>query len=250
MVAVSGGDVGLAVQAQQADVQAPQRGHHTGRVSCPDLRFILLIGHVADPVKPVFFISRWLRTQAARVAGSALRSLVVRYTTSTVFLPFFVTVRRTCATLGGAGELDPGRPPARRSLLRPGPSPWHECHHHSPREPVALTRQHSHPTPSGPVLMSPAEPCPWPRLCKNCGYPVDKRRSRGITIAGLWMRKESWKDYRKSLAGLSADAVKSHSPPERQAASEATPRVSARPGDRVSRSGCLVRWRSGSVLTR
>ena len=29
------------------------RGHHTGRVSCPDQRFILLISHVADPVKPV-----------------------------------------------------------------------------------------------------------------------------------------------------------------------------------------------------
>ena len=39
---------------------------------------------------------RRLRTQAARVAGS--ESLVMRYTTSTVFLPFFVTVRRSCAT--------------------------------------------------------------------------------------------------------------------------------------------------------
>jgi len=32
------------------------------------------------------------------VAGSASRSLVMRYTTPAVFLPFFVTVRRTCAT--------------------------------------------------------------------------------------------------------------------------------------------------------
>jgi K+-sensing histidine kinase KdpD len=39
--AVSGGDAGLAARAQHADGQAAQRGHHTGRVSCPDQRFIL-----------------------------------------------------------------------------------------------------------------------------------------------------------------------------------------------------------------
>jgi hypothetical protein len=38
------------------------------------------------------------RTQAARVAGAAFRSLVMMQATSTVFLPFLVTVRRTCAT--------------------------------------------------------------------------------------------------------------------------------------------------------
>ena|SRR5271169_3367833 len=41
---------------------------------------------------------QWPRTQVARVAGSASRSLVMRYTTSVVFLPFLVTVRRSCAT--------------------------------------------------------------------------------------------------------------------------------------------------------
>ena len=41
---------------------------------------------------------QWLRTQAARVAGSASRSLVIRYTTSTVFFPLLATVRRSCAT--------------------------------------------------------------------------------------------------------------------------------------------------------
>jgi len=29
------------------------------------------------------------------------------------------------------------------------------------------------------------------RLCRNCGYPVDKRRLRGITIDILWTEKES-----------------------------------------------------------
>ena len=33
-----------------------ERGHHTGRVSCPDQRFILPIRHVADPEKPVFYL--------------------------------------------------------------------------------------------------------------------------------------------------------------------------------------------------
>src|SRR5215475_7636949 len=36
MVAVGGSDVGVAVQAQEADGQATQRCHHSGRVSGPD----------------------------------------------------------------------------------------------------------------------------------------------------------------------------------------------------------------------
>jgi hypothetical protein len=76
------------------------------------------------------------------------------------------------------------------------------------------------------------------RLCKNCGYPVDKRRSRGITIAELWTEKNLERDSWKGLARLSVHAVESHSPPEQQATSGATPRVSAKPGDRVSRTGC------------
>jgi hypothetical protein len=51
-----GGDVGLAVQAQQADGQAAQRRHHARRVSRPDQRFVLLVGHVAHPVKAVFYL--------------------------------------------------------------------------------------------------------------------------------------------------------------------------------------------------
>jgi hypothetical protein len=77
-VAVSGGDAGVAVQAQQADGQAAQRGHHTGRVSRPDQRFILLISHVADPVKPGFYLpvaadpGRQGGGTGAAVAGSAV----------------------------------------------------------------------------------------------------------------------------------------------------------------------------------
>src|SRR5213078_942935 len=40
----------MAVQAEQAYGQAAQRGHHAGRVSRPDQRFVLLISHVPDPV--------------------------------------------------------------------------------------------------------------------------------------------------------------------------------------------------------
>ena len=55
MVAVGGDDVGLAVQAQEADGQAACC-HHAGRVSCPDQRFVLLVGDVADPVELVFYV--------------------------------------------------------------------------------------------------------------------------------------------------------------------------------------------------
>ena len=50
VVAVGGGDVGVAVDAEQADGQAAQRGHHAGRVSRPDQRFVFLVGDVPDPV--------------------------------------------------------------------------------------------------------------------------------------------------------------------------------------------------------
>ena len=36
VMAVGGGDIRVAVQAQDADRQAAQRGHDAGRVSCPD----------------------------------------------------------------------------------------------------------------------------------------------------------------------------------------------------------------------
>jgi len=75
VVAVGGSDVGVAVQAQEADGQALQRRHQAGRISRSDQRFVLLVGDVADPVKLVLYVGR-----GPRVAGSAARSLVMRYT--------------------------------------------------------------------------------------------------------------------------------------------------------------------------
>jgi hypothetical protein len=65
----------VAVQAQQADGQAAQRGHHTGRVSCPDQRFILLMSHVADPVKPVFYLP--VAADPGRQGGGLLPLIVL-----------------------------------------------------------------------------------------------------------------------------------------------------------------------------
>jgi hypothetical protein len=53
-----------------------------------------LIGDVATQ-RSLFSMCQCRRTQAARVSGLAPRSLVIRQTTSTVFFPFFVTVRRS-----------------------------------------------------------------------------------------------------------------------------------------------------------
>jgi hypothetical protein len=47
------GDVRVAVQAQQADGQAPQRSHDAGRVPGPDQGLVFLVGDVADPVELV-----------------------------------------------------------------------------------------------------------------------------------------------------------------------------------------------------
>jgi hypothetical protein len=57
VVAVGGGDVGMAVQAWQADGQAAQRCHHAGRVSGSDQGFVFLVGDVADPVELVLYLS-------------------------------------------------------------------------------------------------------------------------------------------------------------------------------------------------
>ena len=56
MVAIGGGDVGVAVQAQEADGQAAQRRHDAGRVSGPDQGSVFLVGDVADPVELVLYL--------------------------------------------------------------------------------------------------------------------------------------------------------------------------------------------------
>ena len=56
VVAVGGGDVGVAVQAQQADGQVAERRHHAGRVPGSDQGLVFLVGDVADPVELVFYL--------------------------------------------------------------------------------------------------------------------------------------------------------------------------------------------------
>src|ERR1700677_4207763 len=52
-MAVGGGDVRVAVQAQDADGQTSQRRHDAGCVSCPDQGLVLLVSDVADSVELV-----------------------------------------------------------------------------------------------------------------------------------------------------------------------------------------------------
>jgi hypothetical protein len=106
-----------------------------GRVSYSDQRFVLLIGHVPDPVKAVFYFTV-AADPGGQGAGPASRSLMIRYTTSTVFLPFRVTVRRSCVTwaapsnsiqAGASATLivrrAPATPPAQQSPPDPGMIP-------------------------------------------------------------------------------------------------------------------------------
>ena len=60
---------------QQADGQAAQRGHHAGRVSRPDQRFVLLIGDVADPVELVLYYQ--VVRSIGLTVGSALSAAVL-----------------------------------------------------------------------------------------------------------------------------------------------------------------------------
>src|SRR5579872_2539299 len=56
MVPVGRCYVVVAVQAQETDGQAPQRGHHTWRVSRSDQRFVFQVSDVPDPVKTIFYL--------------------------------------------------------------------------------------------------------------------------------------------------------------------------------------------------
>jgi hypothetical protein len=107
-MAVGGGNVRVAVQAQDADGQTSQRRHDAGRVSGPDQRFVLLVGDVADPVELVLDVpvaadpgGQGLRARAA-VAGDQAGDLDG--------LPALPDDRAAqLGDLRGAVEPDPGR---------------------------------------------------------------------------------------------------------------------------------------------
>src|SRR6185312_16128913 len=107
VVAVGGGDVGVAVQAEQADRQAAQRCHHAGRVPGPDQGFVFLVGNVADPVELV------LDVPVAADPGGQRGSTGVAVAGDQVHdLDRLLAVPRDRAAqlrdLGSAVELDPG----------------------------------------------------------------------------------------------------------------------------------------------
>ena len=56
VVSVGGGDVGVAVEAEQADGEVAEGGHDAGGVSGSDLGFVFLVGDVADPVELVLHV--------------------------------------------------------------------------------------------------------------------------------------------------------------------------------------------------
>jgi hypothetical protein len=47
-MAVGCGDVGVAIQVEQADGQSSQRCHDTGGVPDPDQRLVFLVGDIAQ----------------------------------------------------------------------------------------------------------------------------------------------------------------------------------------------------------
>ena len=108
MVAVDGGDVGVAVQAQEADGQAPQRCHDAGRVSRSDQGFVFLVGDVTDPVELVLYVP-----VAADPGGQGVRAGVAvagdEVDDLDGLLPLLDDRAAQLRDLGGAVELDPGR---------------------------------------------------------------------------------------------------------------------------------------------
>jgi hypothetical protein len=97
VVAVGGGDAGMAVQAQEADGQAAQRCHDAGCVSGSDQGLVFLVGDVADPVELVLDLpvaadpGRQGGGIGVTIAGDEVDDL-------DGLLTLLVTVRRSCAT--------------------------------------------------------------------------------------------------------------------------------------------------------
>src|ERR1700691_4374433 len=103
-MAVGGGNVRVAVQAQDADGQTSQRRHDAGCVSCPDQGLVLLVGDVADPVELVFYVP-----VAADPGGQGLRARAVVAGDQVDDLDGLLALFRDGAAdlrdLGGAGEV-------------------------------------------------------------------------------------------------------------------------------------------------
>src|SRR6185437_3582454 len=122
MVAIGGGDVGVAVQAQEADGQAAQDCHDAGRVPGSDQRFVFLVGHVTDPVELVLYLP-----VATDPGGQGSRADIGvacdEVDDLDGLLSFLVTVRRSCATW--AAPANPIQAGARTALIvRRARRPW------------------------------------------------------------------------------------------------------------------------------
>jgi hypothetical protein len=79
-----------------------------GAFSCPDQRFILLISHVADPVKPAFYLR--LAADPGRQGGGIGVAVAGNEVHDPGGLPAFPRDRAAdLRDLGGAGEPGPGR---------------------------------------------------------------------------------------------------------------------------------------------
>ena len=112
MVAVGGGDVGVAVQSQQADGQVAERRHDAGRVPGSDQRFVFLIGHVTDPVELVLYLP--VATDPGGQGSRAGIGVAGDEVDDLDGLPALLGDRTAdLRDLGGAVEPDPGPGPAR-----------------------------------------------------------------------------------------------------------------------------------------
>src|SRR5215211_6559524 len=66
-----GGEVGVAGQAQRADGQVAQAGHHAGEAAAARGGGVFAEGHVADPGQPVLESLRRLRLWVVNEQGSS-----------------------------------------------------------------------------------------------------------------------------------------------------------------------------------
>src|SRR5579872_266852 len=105
---VGGGDVRMAVEAQQADGQAAQRCHDPGSVTCPDQGFVFLVGDVADPVELVLDVPV-AAGPGGQGCGAGITVAGDQVDDLDGLLPVLGDGAAQLRDLGGAGEPDPGR---------------------------------------------------------------------------------------------------------------------------------------------